>query len=482
MTFLSFYFYVCLIVLVLLYYLLPLKSRWGILLIGSLAFYWQITQHSVKSMLILFSAALVSWIYGRLMEKDKCRRKLWLSITLIFTIILLFVMTEGEFIVTMIARKSMPLWWIVPIGISFYSLQLIAYSVDVYKKVIPAEKNFFHFLLFVSFFPQIIQGPIPRYKQLAGQLVEGHRFDENEFVKGFMLILWGFFLKLCIADKAAVVVNTIFDNYPRYLGVYVLIGGILYSFQLYADFLACTSLAQGISALFGIYLIDNFNHPYFSKSISEFWRRWHISLSSWLRDYIYIPLGGNRKGRLRKYFNILVTFGISGLWHGGGYKFLFWGLLHGVYLIISDLLSPVKNKAEMLFRFDRYPKVKNIINTFITFILVMFGWIIFRSYKLTTGLSMIRSIFTVHNPWILTNDALFDLGLVWKEWFVLLFCLFVLFFVSRKQEKGIEIRNRILEYNIVLRWCIYIGAILFILVFGTYGYGYDAQAFIYGGF
>ena len=478
MTYISFYYYIFVIVLLALYYLLPLKIRWVSLLIGSLGFYWEITQHSIKSLVILTVSALICWICSRLIEEDKGNRKLWLGIALFFTAIPLFAVTEGEFIISMIVRKSLPGWWIVPVGISFYSLQLIAYSVDVYKKKIHADNNFLHFLLFVSFFPQIIQGPIPRYDQLAGQLTEGHNFDEEGFVKGFMLILWGFFLKLCIADKAAVVVNTVFDNYPGYPGIYVLIAGILYSFQLYADFLACTSLAQGVSALFGISLVNNFNHPYFSKSVKEFWGRWHISLSTWLRDYIYIPLGGNRKGRIRKYINILITFGISGLWHGGNYKFLFWGLLHGVYQIIDDLTAPVKNRLTQ----NRFKKGIDVLNTLITFFFVMLAWIIFRADKLKTGLSMIKSIFTVHNPWVLTNNALFDMGLVEKEWYVLLFCLFVLLFVSWKQEKGAEIRNRILQYNIVLRWCIYIGAILFILIFGTYGYGYDPAAFIYGGF
>lgn len=297
-----------------------------------------------------------------------------------------------------------------------------------------------------------------------------------------MLILWGFFLKLCIADKACIIVDTVFNSYPTYRGMYVLVAGVLYSFQLYADFLACTSFAQGIAELFGIDIISNFNHPYFSTSIKDFWRRWHISLSSWLRDYIYIPLGGNRKGEVRKYTNLLITFAVSGIWHGAGYKFLFWGLLHGIYQIMGEILMPAKNFLGKKMHLDMHPIFRNAFKIIFTFLMVMFAWIIFRADHLKTGLSMIKSVFTVHNPWILTNDSLFSLGLSWKECLVLFFCLLVLLIVSWNQEKGVQIRNKILECNLFTRWCIYIGTIIFVIIFGTYGFGFDAQTFIYGGF
>lgn len=409
-------------------------------------------------------------------------RKLCLVITILITTIPLLAIKELPYVRNIIMHEPMPEWWLVPVGIAFWSMQLIAYAVDIYKGEIDPEKNFLKFLLFVSFFPQIIQGPIPRYAQLSNQLTEGNRFDECKFVKGFMLILWGFFLKLCIADKAGIIVDTIFNNYPAYCGMYVLVAGVLYSFQLYADFLAYTSFAQGISGLFGINIISNFNHPYFSTSIRDFWRRWHISLSSWLRDYIYIPLGGNRKGKLRKYINLLITFAVSGIWHGSGFKFLFWGLLHGIYQIIGELMAPVKKAVNRKLNLNNHPRVKKIYETIFTFLMIMFAWIIFRADRLKTGLSMIKSIFIVYNPWILTNDSLYDLGLSWKECSILVFCLYVLLIVSRKQEKGVQIRNKILEYNLFTRWCIYIGSIIFVIVFGTYGYGFDPQAFIYGGF
>lgn len=482
MAFVSLEFYIFLGIVVIVYYVMPLKYRWYALLVGSLFFYWYISQYSLGKFFMLVGAAFICWLLSYLMKKDSKRKRLWLIISILSTAIPLVAVKESQYITAVIMHKTIPEWWIVPIGMAFYSLQLIAYVIDVYKGKSEAERNFLKLLLFVSFFPQVIQGPIPRYDQLSHQLTEGNLFDERKFVKGFMLILWGFFLKFCIADKAGIIVDTVFDSYPTYQGIYVLVAGVLYSFQLYADFLSSTSFTRGISGLFGIDIINNFNHPYFSTSIKEFWRRWHISLSGWLRDYVYIPLGGNRKGRIRKYINLLVTFAVSGIWHGAGYKFLFWGLLHGTYQIIGEIMTPVKNMIDKKLYLDKHPVFKNICEVSFTFFIVMLAWIIFRADHLTTGLSMIKSIFTVYNPWIMTNDALYDLGLSWKECHVLVFCLFLLLVVNWKQESGIQMRDKILECNLFTRWCIYVGTIIFVVIFGTYGYGFDPQAFIYGGF
>lgn len=480
MAFITFGFYLFLAAVVVLYYVFPLRFRWCILLAGSMAFYWYVGQFSLMRIGLMLGAAAVCWLAGILIKKGGKGKKLWLCLALIITTLPLLVIKEGPFL-AQLAGSILP-GWIAPVGIAFYTMQMISYVADVYSGKAEPEQNPLKFLLFVSFFPQIIQGPIPRYNQLAPQLLEGHRFEEQTFVKGFMLVLWGFFLKLCVADKAGIVVNAIFDSYPTYQGMYVLLAGVLYSFQLYADFLACTSFAQGIAALFGIELVDNFYHPYFATSIKDFWRRWHISLSSWLRDYIYIPLGGNRKGKLRKYSNLLLTFVVSGIWHGAGYKFVFWGLLHGLYQILGEVLAPVKKQLARIVHAEKHPGTTKIFQRLCTFCLVMLAWIIFRAEHLSTALSMIRSIFAVHNPWIFTNDALFTLGLGWKECVILLLNLFVLLVVSTKQEQGCCLREKILRQSLPVRWCIYIGIILYILVFGTYGYGYSAQAFIYGGF
>ena len=482
MAFVSFWFYIFLAAVVGIYYILPIKFRWLALLAASLGFYWCICDNSIIAFSILVGMSFVSWILSLLMSKKEKSKKAVFFILILLIVFPLLAFKEFQYIFNTFFHKSMPLWWIAPIGFSFYTMQLIAYVSDAYQKKADPEKNYLKFLLFVSFFPQIIQGPIPRYNQLGKQLVEGHRLDEKKFVKGFMMILWGFFLKLCIADKAGIAVDTIFNNFPTYQGLYVLVGRVLYSFQLYADFLACTSFAQGFSGLVGIDIIDNFARPYFAVSVKDFWRRWHISLSSWLKDYIYIPLGGNRKGTFIKYINILITFAVSGIWHGGGIKFIFWGALHGLYQIFGDILTPVKSKLKSVLKIKDDSKPLRIFQSLWTFALVMIAWIIFRADNLKIGLSMIKSMFTVHNIWIFTDDSLFRLGLEWKEVMILLLCLAVLFAVGLMKEKGIAIRDNILELNIALRWGIYIAVILFIVIFGTYGFGFDAQAFIYGRF
>jgi D-alanyl-lipoteichoic acid acyltransferase DltB (MBOAT superfamily) len=392
-----------------------------------------------------------------------------------------FLIKDSNFILESILHKN-TVNWIVPMGISFYTLQIVAYMVDVYKGVIAAEKNIAKYMLFVSYFPQIIQGPIPRYSQLGEQLVEGHLFDENKFVKGFCLCIWGFFLKLVIADKAGVIVNMVFDNYPAYSGLYIFMASILYSIQLYADFLACTTLAQGVSKMFGIELIDNFARPYFATSIKDFWRRWHISLSSWLRDYVYIPLGGNRKGKVRKSVNLAITFLFSGLWHGAGFKFLVWGLLHAVYQIVGDATFNIREKLYNKCKIDVHSKVKKTMKQIGTFMLVNLAWIIFRADTLIIALSMIKHMFSDFNPWILFDDRIFTLGLEWKEVLVLLIAICILWWVGKFHERGISVSDKIIGMKLPLRWAVYIVAIIGIIIFGTYGYGFNAQDFIYGGF
>ena len=478
MSYTSLNFYLLLLLIVIVYYTLPLKIRWFALLAGSLSFYYIIS----KSGFIIFLATiLATYLFGIFISasKNKIVAKIHLFIAVTVSVFPLFAIKTSNFVMSIFDIEKTS--WIVPVGISFYSLQLISYIVDIYRGKIKPQKNILKYMLFASFFPQIIQGPIPRYEQLGKQLFEGHRFDEDEITKGIHLVIWGFFLKFMIADKAGVVVNTIFDNYKLYPGLYVVVGGILYSIQLYADFMACTTISQGVAQIFGIHLMDNFEHPYMAVSIKDFWRRWHISLSSWLRDYVYIPLGGNRKGKFMKYVNLLLTFFISGIWHGADYNYIVWGLLHGIYQIVGDLTAKIKGKVYDRLKMPEGIAVRRWIQRAGTFIWVTLAWIIFRADTLGHAVTMIRSIFTIRNPWILFNDSLFQLGLSWKEWCVLVLSVMLLIKVSMKQEE-VCIRDRILNQHIVVRWFIYVAAISVIWVFGTYGYGFDVKDFIYGGF
>lgn len=488
MTYTSVEFYIFVLIALFLYYIIPLRFRWVVLLMGSIAFYLMVC---ITGWWILLITVLLTYGMGLLIHylhktypqsRDKLK-KFVLTAALLIPLSPWFVMKNGSFVAGMVFHESP--WWggmIAPLGISFYTLQMVSYLADIYRGKIEAQKNPAKYALFVLFFPQIIQGPIPRYRQLANQLFEGHPFHEKEFVKGIHLIIWGFFLKWMIADRAAIIVGTVFDNPEKYAGCYVLVAGMLYSIELYADFLACVTISQGVAGLFGIALTDNFMRPYFATSIREFWRRWHISLSEWLRDYVYIPLGGSRKGRFIRYSNLLIVFMVSGVWHGAGYKFLFWGLLHAAYQIAGEYTIPIRNRLYRPPALSEQSGTRKALQRIGVFFWVTLAWIIFRADSLRIGLSMIKSLFTVYNPWIFFDDSMLRLGLDWKEWCVLVIAIAVLFFVGYQQEKGLYIREIILQKPLYIRWFLYIMAILGIMVFGTYGFGFHAQDFIYGGF
>ncbi len=491
MIYVSGAYYVFLIACVLLYYLFPKGKRWYILLIASAFLYLELSREHRYLVFIFVGNALISFIAALIIDYvvPKKTKSILLFLSIIVVSVLLifdkvyFLFSEtmyGSAVNDTLITNNHSI--VTPIGLSFYTLQIIAYLVDVYRGKIKPQVNFFKYFLFISFFPQILQGPIPRYEQLSEQLFNGNSFDQKKFTKSFMLILWGFFMKLVIADKAGIIVDNIFDTYPTYVGAYIWLGGFLYSIQLYIDFLSATTLSQGAAGLFGIDIVDNFNHPYFSKTIKEFWRRWHISLSLWLRDYIYIPLGGNRKGKISKYINIIITFLVSGLWHGNGLTYIIWGILHGIYQIIGEIIEPMKHKVVKLLRIEKDPFFHKMISRIVTFFLVMIGWIIFRANSLTSGLGMLRSMFTVINPWVIVNDSIFFLGVEWRDCVILVLSIVAFGVISCFQEKGICIRDTILQRHIAFRWGLYIGGIVIIMLFGTYGYGYDTQSFIYGGF
>ncbi len=314
MNYTSWYYNIMLLLLIPAYYLLPKKHRWAVLFAGSMFFFVQLMQRKLQ-LFVFFGIAAMSWSAGLFIQKLRNNSGTALRKTVLWAGILLTLLplltAKG-----LLAAGQSRFEWLFVMGQSFFTLQIIAYLTDIYRGKISAQKNYLKYLLFISFFPQLIQGPIPRYEQLSGQLLEGNEYRFENLVGGAQLILWGFFLKYMIADKAAIAATPVFDQYRIYSGGYVWAGGLFYIIQLYADFLSCTTLAQGAAQLFGIRLTDNFRRPLFSESIKELWQKWHMSLGMWLRDYIYIPLGGNRRGRLRKWMNVIFTYAVSGLWHG----------------------------------------------------------------------------------------------------------------------------------------------------------------------
>lgn len=483
MDYISVTFYIFLLIAIVLYYIFPLKQRWIVLLSANIVFYAIAAREAI---VVLILMAIFSWIWGQgicRLEKSSIKvsiKRLCLISGIVLIVCPLFITKYSAFFLGLIG-KSTTWQFIIPLGISYYTLQIISYLVDIYKGKIEPESNLLKYTLYLSFFPQVVQGPIARYSQMKEQLCQGHVFEETKFVKGLHLIVWGFFLKMMIADKAAIIVNEIFSNYEMYVGWFVIIGGVLYSLQLYADFLACVTISQGVAGLFGIEVMDNFKHPYGATSVKEFWHRWHISLSTWLRDYVYIPLGGNRKGSLFKYFNLMCTFIVSGMWHGAGYKYILWGMLHGMYQIVEDITMPIRNLVWKISIFEKVKELRRYIEIFITFTCVMLAWIVFRADSLRAAIQMLINIFRVNNVWILFDGSLMKLGLSGKQIVVLCVSIGIMYLVSKLQQK-ICIRDYILKQNIIVRWGIYIGSILIVMVVGTYGYGFDAQAFIYGGF
>lgn len=475
MNFVSFEFIGFVVAAVLLYYLLPINKRWIVLLTASIGFY---AIAAFKALPVFLAMIAGSYIFSRLISRYKSRQLLAGAIVSTAFPVLLIKNIEHIWVADLHLR---PHNFVTILGISFFTMQMIAYYIDIYREKVIPEKNVLKYALFVSFFPQILQGPIPRFEQLHLQLIEGHKFEAEEFSKGLQLIVWGFFLKLMIADKAGIIVDEVFSKYDTYKGAYIWVAAALYSVQLYTDFSSCVSIAQGVSQLMGIKLADNFRHPYFSLSVKEFWGRWHLSLSSWLKDYIYIPLGGNRKGRFRKYVNIMLTFIVSGIWHEAGLNYLAWGIMHGMYQIMGESAEGFRNTAYKLAGINKGTLGYRWLRRTGTFFWVMIAWVMFRAESLKVGIKMIYSMFTCFNPWVIFSDALLELGLSWREWCVLGLSVGVLIKVSRLQEKYV-IRDKILKQPLILRWMLYIAIIVVILIFGTYGYGFSAKDFIYAGF
>ncbi|MBQ3110066.1 MAG: MBOAT family protein [Clostridia bacterium] len=474
-------------VVALLYYVLPHKVRYIWLLVASYFFYmcW-----NPKYALLMAFSTVSTYTAGLFISKCKATnwKKLWVGLSFTVNIAILFFFKYFDFAVNNI-NACLSAWnlelinpsfdVILPVGISFYTFQALGYTVDVYRKDIAPEKNLLRYALFVSFFPQLVAGPIERSGNLITQLRERHYFKTENVANGLMLMLWGFFEKLVIADRAAYIVDTVYNNYASYTGFAILIATILFAFQIYCDFASYSDIARGAALVMGFNLMKNFDTPYFSQSVSEFWRRWHISLSSWFRDYLYIPLGGNRKGRVRKYFNLMVVFVLSGLWHGASWTFVIWGGLNGLYQIIGDMTKKLRLKVSSAIGVRRGNFSGKLGKALITFALIDFSWIFFRANSLHDAVRIIKNLFCEFNPWIFTDGTLFTLGLDRADMFVLLMSLVVLLVVSSLKYVGINIREKLSEQGLWFRFAIYFAGLFAVLILGIYGPEYDASQFIY---
>lgn len=482
-------------VVVFAYFMIPKRYRYIWLLAASYYFYmgW-----NAKYALLLLTSTLITYVSGLLLagvsdrweesERKQRVKKVIVGISFVSNVSILFFFKYFDFAIVNINRilgafkvemLTTHFDVLLPVGISFYIFQALSYTMDVYRGETEAEKNVLRYALFVSFFPQLVAGPIERSKNLLKQLKEQHDFNYHQMCEGLLLMTWGYFLKLMIADRIAIFVDNAYSMSTDYDGCYLLLASLLFAIQIYCDFAGYSTIAVGAAKVMGFELTENFNCPYFAVSVAEFWRRWHISLSSWFRDYLYIPLGGNRRGTLRKYLNTMAVFLVSGLWHGASWTYVIWGGLNGFYQVAGNILAPLGKKAQAWC-----PRVfagggMKLIRMAVTFLLVDVTWIFFRAHNFAQVKSVLCRILHMNQPELLANGTLFDLGLNRQNFAVLGISLLVLLLADAAKYRGIKVREVILNWNIALRWGTILLAVLCILVFGIWGSGYQETNFIY---
>ena len=454
------------------YFILPKNFQKFALLIFN---FYYISFYKIEFLYFILGISTLFYVFGILIEKYKNRKFiLFFSLfcgggILIYLKFFPYFLTKLYIQSTFLNSLADKIY--LPLGISFYTLQGIAYIVDIHRNKYQSEKNFIHFLLYMTFFPIFLQGPISRYEQLGKQLITYKKFDYRKFCFGLQLALWGLFKKLVISNRLNMITNEIFDKNTEYTGIVMLISGMCYALELYTDFSGAVDISRGIAQSMNIDLFQNFNFPNSAISIKDFWSRWHISLSTWLRDYIYIPLGGNRNGKFRKYINTLITFFISGLWHGVGFKFIIWGLLHAFYQIFADLTNNFFKKIKDIFKYKKILKIISdnnnleiFISKFTTFILVSIAWIFFNKKFLSSIGKLVES------------------GSIDKKDFIVLIISLLILYLCERASQKIQVREKISKLFLPVRWFLYILLIHIIVIFGIYGEGYNLADFIYMGF
>lgn len=449
------------------YWSSPPKYKWIILLISSSYFYMSWNAKYISLILLI---TIISYVSALLIQSfnNKIHKKIFLYSNALISLGILcyykyfnfFSESVTSFLnnlqIISIQLHPTTLDIILPVGISFYTFQSISYVVDVYKNDIRAEKNFGHYFTFISFFPQLVAGPIERSKNLLHQITNEKNFSYEQATYGIKLIVWGFFKKLVIANNLSPIVDTVYNSPFEYSGFSILFAIFAFSFQIYCDFSGYSDIAIGSAKLFGINLTTNFKSPYLSTSIKEFWSRWHISLSSWFRDYLYIPLGGNKLGKFRHISNILLTFLFSGLWHGANWTFIIWGLLHGIMYIISSCFSKVKISYRTSFL---------VAKILIVFIFCSYAWIFFRAQSITEALFLITNSFTIDFSQIIPQFK--AIGLNKYNMIIISLSLFILFYFDFINQRH-DVIIKISKLNIFARYSIYLLLIILIIFFTPY--------------
>ncbi len=473
MLFNSLHFVVFFVLVTTLYFLSPQKYRWMLLLLSSCYFYMVFIPVYI---LILGFTIIIDYFAGILLENTQGKqRKYWLIASLVANIGVLAVFKYYNFLNDNLSALLNSLGYInqiphlgilLPIGLSFHTFQAMSYTIEVYRGHQKAERHFGIYALYVMFYPQLVAGPIERPQNLLHQFYEKHSFDISRIVQGLKMILWGFFMKLVVADRLAIYVNAVYNNPEHHTGTTLALATIFFAFQIYCDFAGYSNIAIGTAKVMGFKLMTNFNRPYFSQSISEFWKRWHISLSTWFKDYLYISLGGNRVSVPRWYFNLFIVFAISGLWHGANWTYIVWGALNGFYLVFAIVTEKARKQLSQLIYLDRLPNLNKALQIGTTFVLACFAWIFFRANTITDAWLIIERIFTG------IGDTLF---VKWEVFFASAIALTILIIKEASDEylpKKYSLLNS--SYTLV-RLSSYVLLISIIVLFGIF----DAGQFIY---
>lgn len=484
MTFVTITFLIFLLFAFLCYFLAPKQYRWVVLLCFSVIFYlfagWE------KFVFVLLTA-FVAYLVGNYCTKTN------ITIAVVWILAGLCFAKAGQSILDALSLKESV---IIPLGISYYSFSVIGYLLDVYYKKIQPEKNFFHFLLYMIYFPQILEGPIPRYKKLSFQLLKGADFQYERFCFGIQRALWGYFKKLVIADRIAFYTSEVFENYKSYTGIYFFFAILLSSLQLYADFSGCMDIALGVSECFGITLDENFRRPFFSKNAAEFWRRWHITLGSWFKDYVYMHLAIHpkilklsklAKDKISKDFGkslitvipLSVVWILTGLWHGTGADYILWGIYWGLIIIFSTVFSKQWKAINKKLGINVHSKGFVRFQMIRTFFVFCGARLLTAPGNLKVSLYMAKSMVSCWKWKEFFSGGVLVRDLTLWDVVILLAGVILLYIVGKLQEEGIGIRKKISEFSFPLRWVFYNGLFFATLVFGIYGPGYKAGDFVY---
>ncbi len=520
MLFTSYQFIVFVIATLILYYVVPKTYQWIVLLLMNTIFY---VYAGISGVIFIVTTIITTYAGAVLIKKEKeqstnylksqkenftkeqkkayklasqKKQKLYLILPLVINFGILAVLKYTNlFIVTFTSFNTVD--FILPMGISFYTFQSTGYLVDVYRGVAKAEDSLFRYALFVSFFPPLVQGPINRWNDLKTSLFEKHYFSWTRIQSGFERVLWGYFKKMVIADRASIGLATIQSDCSTYYGAYAFVGMLLYAIDLYADFTGGIDITIGVAEMFGIKLAENFKRPFFSKNIAEYWRRWHITLCAWFKDYLFYPLSMSKfmnkvskklKNTLGKtigsrfpvYFSSLTVWFVTGIWHGASWNFVVWGLLNSLVMLVSQELKPLYEKAnkKLGYRSFKYYKVFEIIRTaIIVCSLQMLDY--YRNIK--EAFAMFFSMFTGGNYAEVFSKGMWDIGISYADYAVIIVGVFIIFVVSMLQRSG-SIRQKLSQKNYCVRYVIFLLLFLAIVVFGTYGIGYESSQFIYNQF